>query len=74
MTFDDTVDAIKTIMGDDAEVTADIACEHALNALDLLVLLAADRRTAPQVIANRVFIGQILTRAQLVASFLEIVR
>lgn len=52
------------------EVTADVACETALNALDQLMVLAADKTTAQHVMANKVFVGQILTRAQLVASFL----
>lgn len=54
----------------DPEVTADKACEIALNALDDLMVLAAKDDTAHLVMANRIFIGQILTRAQLVASFL----
>ena len=52
------------------EISADIACETALNALDELAALALKDDTAHLVIANRIFIGQILCRAQLVASFL----
>ena len=54
----------------DPEVAADAACEAALNALDDLMVLAAKSETARYVEAERVFIGQILTRAQLVASFI----
>ena len=54
----------------DPEVTADMACETALNALDDLMVLAAKDETWQSVMANKVFIGQILTRAQLVSSFL----
>lgn len=57
-------------MDNDPEVTADVACERALSALDDLVILAANQDTAQHVMANRIFIGQILTRAQLVASLL----
>ena len=52
------------------EVSADQACETALNALDDLMVLAANQQTAHLVWANKIFIGQILTRAQLVASVL----
>ncbi len=55
---------------DDPVVSADIACEQALNALDHLMVLANQDNTWPAVAANKIFIGQILTRAQLVASFL----
>lgn len=65
---------ISEILGEpsdtDPEVTADVLCETALNALDQLMVLAAKNDTFPHVMANKVFIGQILTRAQLVASFL----
>lgn len=53
-----------------SEVTADMACEDALNALDQLMKLATKDDTVHHVIANRIFVGQILVRAQLVASFL----
>lgn len=52
------------------EVSADLACEQALNALDTLACLAASSETAQHVMANRIFVGQILTRAQLLTSFL----
>jgi len=52
------------------EVSADLACEQALNALDTLACLAASSETAQHVMANRIFVGQILVRAQLIASSL----
>lgn len=61
---------VSAAMQDSPEVTADMACEQALNALDQLMVLAARDDTAHLVVANRIFVGQILTRAQLVASFL----
>jgi hypothetical protein len=52
----------------ESELAAEQACEAALNALDTLMALAANDETAPLVEAEKVFVGQILTRAQLVAS------
>lgn len=69
----DTYDDLITIVRDEMEspeVTADMACEQALNALDQLMVLAARDDTAHLVVANRIFVGQILTRSQLIASFL----
>ena len=62
--------SVTEAMADDPEVTADQACEAALNALDQLMVLAARDDTAPHVMANRIFVGQILVRAQLIQSFL----
>lgn len=76
MTLDEQLlDAVSAAMAEprndyDPEVTADLCCEQALNALDQLMVLATKDDTAHLVIANKIFIGQILTRAQLVASFL----
>lgn len=53
-----------------AEISADLCCEQALNALDELIQMAMSDDTANLVMANRIFIGQILTRAQLAASLL----
>lgn len=63
-------EAIQEPERNDPAVSADMACETALNALDDLMVLAAADDTAQHVMANRVFVGQILVRAQLVASFL----
>ena len=68
--YDDVAQALTGDFDSDPEVTADIACETALNALDQLMVLAAKDDTWPAVMANRIFVGQILTRAQLVTSFL----
>jgi hypothetical protein len=54
----------------ESELAAEQACESALSALDTLMLLAAGDDTVHLVEAEKAFIGQILTRAQLVASFL----
>ncbi len=71
MTYEAELEVVRNAMHDyDPEITADIACEQALNALDQLMVLAAKDETAHLVVANKVFVGQILTRAQLVASFL----
>lgn len=45
------------------EVTADQACEVALNALDTLAVLTASQDTAHLVWANKIFVGQIVNRA-----------
>lgn len=55
---------------DSPQVSADLCCEQALNALDELASLALQEDTAHLVMANRIFVAQILTRAQLVMSFL----
>ena len=72
--LDMDLEVIRSVIGEpepnDPEVTTNRACEEALNALDQLVVLAANSETAHLVEAERVFIGQILTRAQLIASFL----
>jgi hypothetical protein len=57
-------------MDRDPEITADMACETALNALDELMTLAAKDDTAHLVIANRIFVGQIKSRVDLILSFL----
>jgi len=61
---------VQSALDSDPEVSVDILCETALNALDQLMVLAAKEETFQHVMANKVFIGQILTRAQLIASFL----
>jgi hypothetical protein len=54
----------------DKQVDCERACEAALNALDELAVMAATAETAHLVIAQRIFIGQILRRAQTVAGLL----
>lgn len=54
----------------DPEVVADKACEAALNSLDELVALAANRETAHLVAADWRFIDQIVTRAQMLGTFI----
>ena len=74
MTFaydEQLLSAVEQAMSDnDPDFSADIACERALNALDDLMVLANKDDTFPAVMANKVFAGQILTRAQLLVSFL----
>jgi hypothetical protein len=52
------------------EVKLDMALRGAFAGLDELMCLAADRDTASLVEKERVHIGQLVTRAQLLASFL----
>jgi hypothetical protein len=72
--LDMDLEIIREVIGEpepnDPEVLANVACEAAINALDTLMTLAANDETVHLVEAEKKFVGQILTRAQLVASFL----
>jgi hypothetical protein len=55
----------------DPEIAINRACETALNSLDELVALAADKSTAHLVAADWRFIDQIVTRAQMLGTFIQ---
>jgi len=54
----------------DPEVATDQACETAINALDQLMAIAANKETSHLVAAEWRFIDQIATRIQLLQTFI----
>jgi chaperonin GroEL (HSP60 family) len=52
----------QAIEPDNIVTTADMACEAAINALDILAALATHDDTAPHVWANKIFVGLIVKR------------
>lgn len=53
------------------QVTVDITIHKIISELDDLMVLAADPATAPFVLREAIAVGQMLNRAQLIASFIE---
>lgn len=54
-----------------AQVRLDMSIQQAFSGLDEIMALAADPETKQLVFKERVAIGQLLNRAQLIASFIE---
>lgn len=54
-----------------AQVQLDMNIKAAFDALDEVMAIAADPETKQMVFRERVAIGQLLNRAQLIASFIE---
>lgn len=53
------------------QLSLDMSIQQAFNALDEIMAIAADPLTKQLVFKERVAVGQLLNRAQLVASFIE---
>ena len=73
MTYDEEISTVSLAMEepeDTAELQIERRADYVLRELDELMLLAANPETVDLVEGQRVIIGQILTRAQLIASFL----
>lgn len=54
-----------------AQIKLDMSIQQAFNALDEIMAIAADPETKHMVFKERVAVGQLLNRAQLIASFIE---
>lgn len=69
--FDDDIETVRAMMDDDSsETQMERRCDAILRDLDELVAFAANKETVDLVEANRIAIGQIITRAQLIGAFL----
>ena len=55
---------------DSSETQMERRCDSIIRELDELVAFAANKETVDLVEANRIAIGQIITRAQLIGAFL----
>jgi hypothetical protein len=64
--YDDTLDDVQKAMKDDA---VGYAIYQSFNAIDELILLANRDETKAQVCAERIALGQLLNRCQLLVSF-----
>lgn len=54
-----------------AQVKLDLSIQQAFSALDEIMAIAADPETKHMVFKEKVAIGQLLNRTQLIASFIE---
>jgi hypothetical protein len=64
--MDDTLDDVARAMKDDA---VGYAIYQSFNAIDDLIVLANKPETRAQVLAERIALGQLLNRCQLLVSF-----
>ena len=69
--FDGDIETVRAMMDDDSsETQMERRCDSIIRELDELVAFAANKETVDLVEANRIAIGQIITRAQLIGAFL----
>jgi len=68
--FEDTVEAVRLAMEEiSPEHKVGMAIRGVFASLDELIALAADAETRPYVCADRIALGQMLTRCQTLCSF-----
>jgi hypothetical protein len=70
MTYEDQLSLVNEEMTGGSEIQMERRCDGIIRELDEIVALAANPETVALVEQQRVAVGQILSRAQLIASFL----
>lgn len=71
MTYEDTLEAVrKEMAGEPAETQIEYRLDCIIRELDEMCGLASNPETADLIEKQRIAVGQIVTRAQLIASFL----
>jgi len=69
--FDDTLEAVrKEMAGEPAETQVEYRLDCIIRELDEMCGLASNPETVDLIERNKIAVGQIVTRAQLIASFL----
>jgi hypothetical protein len=71
MTYEHTIEAVrKEMSGEPAETQIEYRMDCVLRELDEFMAMAANSETVDLIDSNRVLMGQIMTRAQLIGAFL----
>jgi hypothetical protein len=71
MTYEHTIEAVrKEMAGEPAETQIEYRMDCVLRELDEFMAMAANNETVDLIDSNRVLMGQIMTRAQLIGAFL----
>jgi hypothetical protein len=71
MTYEQTLEAVrKEMAGEPAEIQIEYRLDVVLREMDEFVAMAANPETIDLIEQNKILIGQIMTRTQLICSFL----
>lgn len=71
MTYEDTLEAVrKEMAGEPAEIQVEYRMDAVLRELDEFMAMAANPETVDLIERNKVMMGQIMTRSQLIGAFL----